>query len=112
MLGRYGTDNPFESDGIISGSECVGILEVDLMLPFCDFMMRSLNFKTHHFEGLNDFSTTPDPRIFRVNIKVTGNVIGFRFQIALFILLEEKKLTFGANIHRIAKLFGLRQNAL
>ena len=69
-------DNPLEGDGVVGGSQGIGILEVDLVLTFGDLVVRGLDLETHLLEGLDDLATAVIGLIFRIEREIAGDIVG------------------------------------
>src|SRR5690554_1020915 len=84
--------NKPKCSNIISSSQSVRILKVNLMLTGGHFMMGGLNLKTHSFKGQDNLPPGFLSPVQRSQIKITGLIMHFDHRVSLFIGFKEEKL--------------------
>lgn len=61
MLLRDGLDCQLEGDNVVGSGQGFGIFEIDLMLAWRTFMVRSFDLKAHFLQGQTDGNTASSP---------------------------------------------------
>ncbi len=96
-----------EGRNIVGRRDRIGVLEIDLMLCRCDFMMRGLDFEAHRFESIDDVTTRIFSPVERCQIEVTPGIVREDGGAIVATSLEQEEFRFRARHHGIPKRLGL-----
>ena len=105
-------NNKLERHNIVRRAQNLVILEVDLMLTLCVFVVGRLNFKAHAFKRQADVLAAVLTLVNGAEVKVAAPVVAVGGGSALFVRAEKEKFALGADIAGVAHVRRLFDCAL
>ena len=97
----------FKDLNIVTSFQCIGILEVNLVLPNSYFMVACFYFKTKVSKDIYDFATCISCQVGRCEIKISAFIVYFQCWFLIFIKLEEEKFRFWTKIEFLKPNFSI-----
>ncbi len=110
-VGHPFNDVPEGDDGV-GGSHCRTILEVDLVLSGCDFVVGGLNFEAHRLQHQDHIPAGLLAQIDRAEVEVSTGVMGHQHGIAFLVSMEKEELGFRPRHHLVAHYLGFGHGPL
>ena len=98
-------DDGAQGNGVLGGSQRVGIPEVDLVLSGARLVVRRLRHDAHIGQREADLTTDVLAFVFRSDVEVTGFIEGFLRGSPLVVGLEQIEFTFVAEgaVHSVVR---------
>ncbi len=107
MVERDLLDDETERRDAIGGRDRVRVLEVDLVLPGRDLVMRGFDLEAHLLERDDDVPARLLASIDRGEIEIGAFVVGIDDRVSIRVAAEKEELGFRPRHHRVAERGGL-----
>ena len=92
-----------EGSGVVGRGERVRILEVDLVLTWCNLMVRSFNLDAERLKCVDHVLAHFDSLV-TSEVKVTGLVVRLGHWVTIGAVLKEEELQLWSHVHLVAEL--------